>query len=38
LVYHRGDTYTYSLENTYGLDAIEEAYDWGVKIIKPRKC
>ncbi len=33
----RGDTYTYSLENTYGLDAIEEADGWGIKIIKPRK-
>jgi 4-hydroxymandelate oxidase len=33
----RGDTYTYSLENTYGLDAIEEAGGWGIKIIKPRE-
>ncbi|NHK31761.1 MAG: alpha-hydroxy-acid oxidizing protein [Asgard group archaeon] len=32
----RGDTYTYSLENTYGLDAIEEAGGWGIKICKPR--
>ncbi len=33
----RGDTYTYSLENCYGLDAIEEADGWGIKIIKPRE-
>jgi isopentenyl diphosphate isomerase/L-lactate dehydrogenase-like FMN-dependent dehydrogenase len=33
----RGDTYTYSMENTYGLDAIAEAKGWGVKICKPRK-
>ena len=33
----RGDTYTYSLENTPGLDAIEEANGWGVKIVKPRE-
>jgi 4-hydroxymandelate oxidase len=33
----RGDTYTYSLENTFGLDAIKEANGWGIKIIKPRK-
>jgi len=32
----RGDTYTYSLENSYGLDAIDEANGWGVKIVKPR--
>ena len=32
----RGDTYTYSLENTYGLDAISEVSGWGVKIVKPR--
>ncbi|NHJ39891.1 MAG: alpha-hydroxy-acid oxidizing protein [Asgard group archaeon] len=32
----RGDTYTYSLENSYGLDAIEEANGWGIKICKPR--
>ena len=32
----RGDTYTYSLENSYGLDAIAEADGWGVKIVKPR--
>ncbi|NHJ46502.1 MAG: alpha-hydroxy-acid oxidizing protein, partial [Asgard group archaeon] len=33
----RGDTYTYSLENTFGLDAIAEAKGWGIKICKPRK-
>ena len=32
----RGDTYTYSLEHTFGLDAIAEAEGWGVKIVKPR--
>jgi isopentenyl diphosphate isomerase/L-lactate dehydrogenase-like FMN-dependent dehydrogenase len=32
----RGDTYTYSLKNSYGLDAIGEAGGWGVKIVKPR--
>ncbi|MFW9823164.1 MAG: alpha-hydroxy-acid oxidizing protein [Candidatus Thorarchaeota archaeon] len=32
----RGDTYTYSLENSYGIDAIAEAGGWGVKIVKPR--
>lgn len=32
----RGDTYTYSLENSYGLDAIAEAKGWGIKIVKPR--
>ncbi|MBD3190689.1 MAG: alpha-hydroxy-acid oxidizing protein [Candidatus Heimdallarchaeota archaeon] len=32
----RGDTYTYSIENAYGLDAIEEADGWGIKICKPR--
>ncbi|UCE15159.1 MAG: alpha-hydroxy-acid oxidizing protein [Candidatus Heimdallarchaeota archaeon] len=33
----RGDTYTYSLENSYGLDAIKEANSGGVKIVKPRE-
>jgi isopentenyl diphosphate isomerase/L-lactate dehydrogenase-like FMN-dependent dehydrogenase len=33
----RGDTYTYSLENSFGLDAIAEANIGGVKIVKPRK-
>ncbi|MFX1337642.1 MAG: alpha-hydroxy-acid oxidizing protein [Promethearchaeota archaeon] len=32
----RGDSYTYSLQNTWGIDAIAEANGWGVKIIKPR--
>lgn len=32
----RGDTYTYSLENTYGINAIAEADGHGVKIVKPR--
>jgi 4-hydroxymandelate oxidase len=32
----RGDTYTYSLENDYGLDAIAEVNGFGVKIVKPR--
>ena len=33
----RGDTYTYSLENSYGIDAIAEAGGFGVKIVKPRE-
>jgi len=33
----RGDTYTYSLENSYGINAIAEANGYGVKIVKPRK-
>ncbi|MHA1986545.1 MAG: alpha-hydroxy-acid oxidizing protein [Promethearchaeota archaeon] len=32
----RGDTYTYSLENSYGINAIAEAGGLGVKIVKPR--
>lgn len=32
----RGDTYTYSLEKSYGVNAIREAEGWGVKIVKPR--
>ena len=32
----RGDTYTYSLENSYGINAIAEADGYGVKIVKPR--
>lgn len=32
----RGDTHTYSLENSYGIDAIAEADGIGVKIVKPR--
>ena len=33
----RGDTYTYSLDNSYGIDAIAEASGLGVKIVKPRE-
>ncbi|MHA2289035.1 MAG: alpha-hydroxy-acid oxidizing protein [Promethearchaeota archaeon] len=33
----RGDTYTYSLENSFGIDAIAEAEGFGVKIVKPRE-
>jgi len=33
----RGDTYTYSLDNSYGIDAINEAGGLGVKIVKPRE-
>ena len=33
----RGDTYTYSIENSYGIDAIAEAGGFGVKIVKPRE-
>ena len=33
----RGDTYTYSIESSYGLDAIAEANAGGVKIVKPRE-
>lgn len=33
----RGDTYTYSLGNSYGIDAIAEAGGFGVKIVKPRE-
>jgi 4-hydroxymandelate oxidase len=32
----RGDTFTYTLENPYGLNAIKEAGGWGIKICKPR--
>ncbi len=32
----RGDSYVYSIENSFGLDAIAEADGWGVKIVKPR--
>ena len=32
----RGDSYTYSLKNAWGIDAIAEARGWGVKIVKPR--
>jgi isopentenyl diphosphate isomerase/L-lactate dehydrogenase-like FMN-dependent dehydrogenase len=33
----RGDTYTYSLDESYGIDAIAEAGGLGVKIVKPRE-
>jgi isopentenyl diphosphate isomerase/L-lactate dehydrogenase-like FMN-dependent dehydrogenase len=33
----RGDTYTYSLDEPYGIDAIAEAGGVGVKIVKPRE-
>jgi len=33
----RGDTYTYSLAESYGIDAIAEANGTGVKIVKPRE-
>ena len=33
----RGDTYTYSIDNSYGIDAIAEAGGLGVKIVKPRE-
>jgi len=33
----RGDTYTYSLNESYGIDAIAEAGGLGVKIVKPRE-
>lgn len=32
----RGDTYTYSADRCFGLEAIQKAQGWGVKIIKPR--
>lgn len=32
----RGDTYTYSIDETPGLDAIAEGGKGGVKIVKPR--
>ncbi|MHA1105035.1 MAG: alpha-hydroxy-acid oxidizing protein [Promethearchaeota archaeon] len=32
----RGDSYTYSIENSFGIDAIAEADGWGVIIVKPR--
>ncbi|MHA2184479.1 MAG: alpha-hydroxy-acid oxidizing protein [Promethearchaeota archaeon] len=32
----RGDTYTYSIESPFGLNAIAEASGFGVKIVKPR--
>ena len=32
----RGDSFNYSIETPYGIDAIAEAGGWGVQIIKPR--
>lgn len=32
----RGDSFNYSLENSWGIDAIAEASGSGVKIVKPR--
>jgi 4-hydroxymandelate oxidase len=32
----RGDSFNYSLEHPWGIDAIAEAGGWGVQIIKPR--
>ena len=32
----RGDTYTYSLENPYGINSIADVDGFGVKIVKPR--
>jgi 4-hydroxymandelate oxidase len=32
----RGDSFNYSLEKSYGTDAIAESGGWGVQIIKPR--
>lgn len=32
----RGDSFNYSLENAYGIQAIKEAGGWGIKICKPR--
>jgi len=32
----RGDSFNYSLENSWGIDAIAEASGFGVKIVKPR--
>lgn len=33
----RGDTYTYSPENSYGIESIAEAGGLGIKIVKPRE-
>ena len=32
----RGDSFNYSIENSWGIDAIAEANGYGVKIVKPR--
>jgi isopentenyl diphosphate isomerase/L-lactate dehydrogenase-like FMN-dependent dehydrogenase len=33
----RGDTYTYSVENDFGMEAIKDNNGHGVKIVKPRE-
>ncbi len=33
----RGDSHNYSIDNSYGIDAIAEAGGVGVKIVKPRE-
>jgi isopentenyl diphosphate isomerase/L-lactate dehydrogenase-like FMN-dependent dehydrogenase len=32
----RGDSFNYSLDNPFGIDAIKDSGGWGVQIIKPR--
>lgn len=32
----RGDSFNYTLENPWGIEAIAEAGGWGVQIVKPR--
>jgi 4-hydroxymandelate oxidase len=32
----RGDSFNYSIEQPYGIEAIAEAGGWGVQIVKPR--
>ena len=33
----RGDTYTYTLDEPHGINAIAEADGWGIKIVNPRE-
>jgi isopentenyl diphosphate isomerase/L-lactate dehydrogenase-like FMN-dependent dehydrogenase len=33
----RGDSYTYDEEHTHGIQAIQDASGWGIKICKPRQ-
>ncbi|HMD68868.1 MAG TPA: alpha-hydroxy-acid oxidizing protein [Chitinivibrionales bacterium] len=33
----RGDSFNYSLDNPYGIDAIAQEGGWGVQIVKPRE-
>lgn len=33
----RGDSFNYSLENPWGINAIMDARGWGVQIVKPRE-